>query len=131
MVYSIKGKENNASNALRRRPRFFSTLSLKIDLRSHILNHLIRESQYQQIIGFLQGVLVISKGDECTLENEVLLQYRGNMYVPSNENIWIFIIEEGHQAPYVAHPLVKKMYADLKRIFIWIGMKKDIRQFMV
>ena len=39
-------------------------------------------------------------------------------------------MKEAHQAPYVSHPRVKKMYAYLKQLFFWTGMKKDITQFV-
>jgi len=39
-------------------------------------------------------------------------------------------MKEAHQAPYAAHPGVQKMYAHLKQLFFWTGMKKDITMFV-
>ena len=39
-------------------------------------------------------------------------------------------MKEAHQAPYATHPGVQKMYADLKKLFFWTGMKKDITKFV-
>lgn len=40
----IKGKENLVADALSRRPRIFSLIPIKVDLRQRVLEHLIRDS---------------------------------------------------------------------------------------
>ncbi|KAH0738233.1 hypothetical protein KY290_036938 [Solanum tuberosum] len=39
-------------------------------------------------------------------------------------------VEESHGLRYSIHPGVTKMYRDLKRIYWWSGMKKDISEFV-
>jgi hypothetical protein len=127
----IKGKENKVADALSRRPRLHSISSLKIDLRSRILNHLVGDPHYQQIKFALQEeVPVATKWEEYTLENDGLLRYKGRIYVPEDDDLRNLIMKEAHQAPYAAHPGVQKMYADLKQLFFWTGMKKDITKFV-
>ena len=48
------------------------------------------------------------------------------MYIPKEGGIRRTILEESHRALYCAHPAVKKMYADMKKLFFWAGMKHDI-----
>jgi hypothetical protein len=40
------------------------------------------------------------------------------------------ILKESHRALYCAHLGVKKMYADMKKIFFWVGMKHDVVHFI-
>ena len=40
------------------------------------------------------------------------------------------ILEEGHRSKLSIHPGATKMYQDLKRIFWWPGMKKQIVEFV-
>ena len=40
------------------------------------------------------------------------------------------ILEEAHQTPYTIHPGATKMYQDLKQLYWWDGMKKDVAEFV-
>ena len=48
------------------------------------------------------------------------------MYVPSIRDLREFIILEAHRAPYAAHLGVKKLHADLRRLYHWPGMRVQI-----
>ena len=40
------------------------------------------------------------------------------------------ILQEAHNAPYSFHPGVTKMYQDVKGMYWWNGMKKDVAQYV-
>ncbi|WRX15883.1 Integrase zinc-binding domain - like 10 [Theobroma cacao] len=40
------------------------------------------------------------------------------------------ILEEAHMAAYVVHPGAIKMYQDLKEVYWWEGLKKDVAEFV-
>jgi len=40
------------------------------------------------------------------------------------------ILDEGHKSSLSIHPGATKMYQDLKKLFWWPGMKKDIAEFV-
>ena len=48
------------------------------------------------------------------------------MYVPSTGGLREFIILEAHRAPYAVHPGVKKLHADLRRLYHWPDMRVQI-----
>ena len=50
----IKGKENVVANALSRRPRIFSLVTLKVNLRGHVLTQLLEDSWYLKVTSNLQ-----------------------------------------------------------------------------
>jgi len=51
------------------------------------------------------------------------------MYIPEDGDIQSIILKESHRALYCAHPDVKKMYADMRKLFFWVSMKCDIVHF--
>ena len=68
----------------------------------------------------------VQKYEEYSLDNDGLLRFWGRIYVPPNENIHQLILNEAHHAIYMAHPGVRKMSVNLKPLFFWKGVKKDI-----
>jgi hypothetical protein len=42
----------------------------------------------------------------------------------------IIILKETHRALYCAHLGVKKLYTYMKKIFFWVGMKRDVAHFV-
>ena len=51
----IKGKENVVADALSRRPRIFSLVTLKVNLREHVLTQLPGDSWYLKVTSNLQS----------------------------------------------------------------------------
>ena len=58
------------------------------------------------------------------------LWFEDRVYVPNNPEIRKLILQEAHDSPYSIHPGNTKMYLDLKDIFWWTGMKKDIAEYV-
>jgi hypothetical protein len=52
------------------------------------------------------------------------------MYIPEGGDIQRIILKESHRSLYFAHPSVKKMYVDMKKLFFWLGMKRDVVHFI-
>ena len=64
------------------------------------------------------------------LELDGLLRFLGRIYVPLLDELRTMILSEAHRAPYSAHRGVKKMHADLRHLFYWSRMKRDISDFV-
>ena len=52
------------------------------------------------------------------------------MYIPKEGDLREAILREAHRAHYCVHLGVKKMYADMKKLFLCAGMKSDVVDFV-
>nr|GEV58782.1 putative reverse transcriptase domain-containing protein [Tanacetum cinerariifolium] len=98
---------------------------LKLDLRSGYHQLRVREEDIPKtafrirtyldkfVIVFIDDILIYSKSME---EHEV----------PTYGNLRTLIMDEGHATKYSVHPGADKMYYDLRDLYWWPGMKKDI-----
>lgn len=59
-----------------------------------------------------------------------VLRFRGRVCVFDKLELKKFILEESHRSSLGIHPRSTKMYQDLKKIFWWLGMKRDVAQFV-
>ena len=62
------------------------------------------------------------------LDGTILFQRR--LCVPKIGDIREKILEEGHKSKYTIHPGTTKMYHDIKKMYWWPGMKKEIVEFV-
>ena len=53
------------------------------------------------------------------------------MYVPSIGGLHKLIVLEAHRASHAAHPGVKKLHADLRQLYHWLGMRVKIASIVV
>jgi hypothetical protein len=59
-----------------------------------------------------------------------LLTYRRRFYIPDCDDLKRFILDELHKRPYSGHPGYQKMIMTTRRKFYWLGMKKDIAEYL-
>jgi hypothetical protein len=119
------------ADALSRRPRVFSLVLLKVNLREHVLGQLLGDRWYLKVTSTLRsGRKLDPKYEGYILEAYGLLRYQGRMYIPRGGDIRSIIFKEAHKALYCAHPSVKKMYIDMNNLFLWVGMKHDVVHFV-
>ncbi|XP_040967819.1 uncharacterized protein [Gossypium hirsutum] len=58
------------------------------------------------------------------------LRYRDRICIPINSDIKELILREAHDGPFALHPGGTKMYRDLRELYWWPGMKKDIVEYV-
>ncbi|MCI20281.1 retrotransposon protein, partial [Trifolium medium] len=75
---------------------------------------------------------LIEKGKELyiNIDENGVMRCRGRVCVPDVPELKRMILEEGHRSNLSIHPGVTKMYRDLKEMFWWPGMKKEIADFV-
>ena len=74
----------------------------------------------------------VKKGEilNFNLSSEGILRFRNRIVVPNDENLRKEILEETHRSKYTIHPGSNKMYQDLRRLYWWDKMKRDIAQYV-
>ncbi|WMV14471.1 hypothetical protein MTR67_007856 [Solanum verrucosum] len=78
----------------------------------------------------LKKKTVIGKAQKKTLDAEGVLNFKRRIYVPRVDDLIQNLLTESHSLRYSIHSGLTKMYRDLKRIYWWSGMKKDIVEFV-
>ena len=86
--------------------------------QDHVLLDLNASFHKQRVLAFEQG------GDG-------VLEYQGRLCVPKVDEHQERILEEAHSSRYSIHLGSTKMYRDLREVYWWEGMKKDIAEFVV
>ena len=70
------------------------------------------------------------KGVEFRLDENGVLMFRDRVCVPDVLELKKRILDEGHRCSLSIHPGATNTYQDLKRLFWWPGMKKEIAEFV-
>ncbi|GKA72837.1 putative reverse transcriptase domain-containing protein [Tanacetum coccineum] len=63
------------------------------------------------------------------LRNDRALYYLDRIWVPLKGDVRTLIMDEAHRSKYSVHPGADKMYYDLRDMYWWPGMKKDIAAY--
>ncbi|KAA3466439.1 integrase [Gossypium australe] len=58
------------------------------------------------------------------------LMFQGRICVPKDDELILKILREAHNGCLYVHPGSTKMYNDLKTLYWWSGMKRDITEFV-
>ena len=67
---------------------------------------------------------------DFNIRSDGILRFGERLCIPQNQDIQKLILEEGHKSKMSFHPGATKMYQDLKKMFWWFGMKKDIAEYV-
>ena len=100
-------------------------------LKDRILQNLFTDHWFQDVKAIMDsGSILEGCFEGYSVNPEGFLLYKGNVYIPELGDLRDLIMVEAHKAPYSAHPGVKKMLANLKQHYYWLGMKRDIADFV-
>ena len=61
---------------------------------------------------------------------EMMTYFHDRLCVPHMDDLRTRIVAEAHSSRYSIHPGSTKMYHNLKQIYWWDGMKKDIAEYV-
>jgi hypothetical protein len=96
----------------------FSVLPLQTNLREKILTLQRDDEWYTKVKDFIgQNTMMVPRYEGYSFDSDNLLRFRGQIYVPPNDELRRLILSEAHRAVYMAHLGVMKMRADLKPLF--------------
>jgi hypothetical protein len=71
-----------------------------------------------------------NEDSDFKVDDQGVLRFRGRTCIPDNDEMKKMILEESHRSSLSIHPGATKMYHDLKKLFWWSGLKRDVAQFV-
>ncbi|KAK9148438.1 hypothetical protein Scep_007195 [Stephania cephalantha] len=71
-----------------------------------------------------------SEHPDWSRSTDSCLRYRGRLWIPLAADLRTEILQEAHRSRFSVHPGRTKMYADMRRLFWWPGMKSDVSEFI-
>nr|GEY21382.1 putative reverse transcriptase domain-containing protein [Tanacetum cinerariifolium] len=83
-------------------------------------------SDYDCEIRYHPGTAKRGIDEMIELRNDGALSYLDRIWVPLKGDVRTLIMDEAHKSKYSIHPGADKMYYDLRDMYWWSGMKKDI-----
>ncbi|KAI3784173.1 hypothetical protein L1987_43267 [Smallanthus sonchifolius] len=121
------GKANVVADALSRKDNvMLHCARIQTDIQTRIL-----EAQH---VSVTEGNMYeeMSCGVELLLETKPngLLYYLNRIWIPDRDDLRAFLMNEAHKTRYSIHPGADKMYQDLRQLYWWPGMKKDIALYV-
>ena len=91
----------------------------------------VKEWQYEDpVLIHYRNTLPQKEKSSFEIAGDEVLRCRGRLCVPDVAGLRHQILREAHCSRYSVHPRATKMYHDLKSIYWWNGMKKDIAKFV-
>jgi hypothetical protein len=74
--------------------------------------------------------IVIGKSSGFRIDDNGTLWYGKRLCVPEDQAIRQEILHEAHELDYSIHPSSTKMYLDLKEKYWWVGLKRDVAEYV-
>ncbi|KAM2560814.1 hypothetical protein TB1_011950 [Malus domestica] len=71
------------------------------------------------------------KKDFRIRETDGMLMQENKMYVPNKAQLKKEILDEAHTSAYATHPGGTKMYHTIRPFYYWLGMKREIDEYMI
>jgi hypothetical protein len=107
-----------------------ATLRLMDEMKLNLKDKIIQQQQDDPFIE--EEIRRIDEGrqSEFRLGEYSSLWFQNRICVPDKPELKNLILKEAHETPYSIHPGSTKMYMDLKELFWWNNMKKDIAQYV-
>jgi len=111
-----------------RTPHSVKLRMLKID--SDFLKS-IKEAQKQDV-KFVDLLVANNQAEDSDfkVDDQGVLRFWGRICILDNDEMKKMILEESHRSSLSIHPGATKMYHDLKKLFWWSGLKREVAQFV-
>ncbi|KAL0537123.1 hypothetical protein IC582_026093 [Cucumis melo] len=77
-----------------------------------------------------RGLAEAGQTAEFSLSSDGGLLFERRLCIPSDSAIKTELLSEAHNSPFSMHPGSTKMYQDLKRVYWWRNMKREVAEFV-
>ena len=101
-----------------------------ITLESTLLERIKEAQKTDPELEELRAKVAAGKAKDFEISESGMLRFSGRICVPGDAGIRREILDEVHTTPYSLHPGTTKMYHDLKSLYWWSGMKRDVVDYV-
>ncbi|KAL0551917.1 hypothetical protein IC582_011010 [Cucumis melo] len=77
-----------------------------------------------------RGLAEAGQAVEFSISSDGGLLFERRLCVPSDSAVKTELLSEAHSSPFSMHPGSTKMYQDLKRVYWWRNMKREVAEFV-
>ncbi|KAL0561539.1 hypothetical protein IC582_001972 [Cucumis melo] len=77
-----------------------------------------------------RGLAEAGQAVEFSISSDGGLLFERRLCVPSDSAVKTELLSEAHSSPFSMHPGSTKMYQDLKRVYWWCNMKREVTKFV-
>jgi hypothetical protein len=94
----IKGTMNRVVDVLSQRPCIFLVMPLQMNLHEKIITLHRNDDWYKEVKDFIgQNIMMVPKFQGFTVDNDGLLRFKNQIYVPPNDELRSLILNEAHR----------------------------------
>ncbi|KAL0561144.1 hypothetical protein IC582_001564 [Cucumis melo] len=104
----------------------FAQLTVQPTLRQRIIDAQINDPYLVE----KRGLAEAGQAAEFSLSSDGGLLFERRLCVPSDSAVKTELLAEAHSSPFSMHPGSTKMYQDLKRVYWWRNMKREVAEFV-
>ncbi|GJV73171.1 putative reverse transcriptase domain-containing protein, partial [Tanacetum coccineum] len=122
------GKANLVSDALSRKERFKPrrVQAMNMTIQSSIKDKILAAQNEASEAVNAPAEMLRGLDGQIKRRSDGALYYLDRIWVPLTGDVRTLIMDEAHNSKYSVHPGADKMYYDLRDMYWWPGMKKDI-----
>ncbi|KAA0066102.1 pol protein [Cucumis melo var. makuwa] len=70
------------------------------------------------------------QGEDFSISSDDGLMFEGRLCVPKDSAVKTELLTEAHSSPFTMHPGSTKMYQDLRSVYWWRNMKREVADFV-
>jgi hypothetical protein len=101
-----------------------------MEVGSSLLQEICRGQVEAEKIQEIKHNIKEEKSPGVSKDEQVVLWYKGRIYVPNIKELKDKILHVAHESAYSIRPGGNKMYHDLKATYWWYDMKRDIAEYV-
>jgi hypothetical protein len=107
-----------------------NTQGVAIELEPTLEQDIRKGQKDDEKINEIRQLIIDGKGLDFREDAEGVVWFKDRLCDPNITSIRELILKEAHETAYSIHPGSEKMYQDLKKIFWWYGMKREIAEYV-
>lgn len=105
-----------------------------LTVRPMLIEEIVSAQAWDRFACRTVDALIVDDMDGCTSEwtvgSDGGLRFHGRLFVPDAHDLRKRVMDEAHHSKLTIHPGGNKMYQDMRRMYWWPGMKKDVGCFV-